>query len=91
VISHRDRNGLHDLSTLLNVGTAVGRTDGQLLECFATRAGDASELAFATLVDRHGPMVLRTCRAILRDEPPGRRPGRRSIRSATACTRSRSP
>ena len=27
-----------------------------------------SELAFATLVERHGPMVLRVCRAILRHE-----------------------
>jgi RNA polymerase sigma factor (sigma-70 family) len=66
------RSGLDGLSTLLNVGTAVGRTDGQLLECFAAEGGDDSELAFATLVDRHGPMVLRTCRAILRDEHDAR-------------------
>jgi DNA-directed RNA polymerase specialized sigma24 family protein len=28
----------------------------------------AAELAFATLVERHGPMVLRACRNVLRDE-----------------------
>jgi RNA polymerase sigma factor (sigma-70 family) len=50
----------------------VGLTDGQLLECFATRGGEASELAFAALVERHGPMVLRTCRAVLRDEHDAR-------------------
>jgi RNA polymerase sigma factor (sigma-70 family) len=59
---------LNGLGILINAGTAVGLTDGQLLECFATRGGDASELAIATLVDRHGPMILRTCRAILQDE-----------------------
>src|SRR5262249_21871739 len=42
--------------------------DGQLLERFATRGGEAAELAFAALVERHGPMVLRACRAVLRDE-----------------------
>jgi RNA polymerase sigma factor (sigma-70 family) len=57
---------------LLSVGTAVGLTDGQLLECFATRMGDASEMAFSVLVEWHGPMVLRTCRAILRDEHDAR-------------------
>jgi RNA polymerase sigma factor (sigma-70 family) len=53
---------------LFDVGTYAGLTDGQLLERFATRGGEAAELAFAALVDRHGPMVLRTCRSILRDD-----------------------
>ena len=42
-------------------------TDGQLLERFAA-GGEAAELAFAALVERHGAVVLQTCRAILRDE-----------------------
>ncbi len=42
-------------------------TDGQLLERFAL-GGEAAELAFAALVERHGPVVLNTCRSILRDE-----------------------
>jgi RNA polymerase sigma factor (sigma-70 family) len=43
-------------------------TDGQLLERFATRDGDPAELAFAALVERHGPMVFRVARAALGDE-----------------------
>ncbi len=42
--------------------------DGQLLERYATGHGDAAEVAFAVLVERHGPMVLRTCRGVLRDD-----------------------
>ena len=29
--------------------------------------GEAAELAFAALVERHGPMVLRVCRGVLAD------------------------
>src|SRR5216110_2119733 len=42
-------------------------TDGQLLERFSTDRGEAGELAFAALVERHGPMVLRVCRGVLAD------------------------
>ncbi len=54
--------------TLFNVGSMSGLTDGELLGLFAKRRDEAGELAFALLVDRHGPMVLRVCRSILRDE-----------------------
>src|ERR1700722_16793704 len=56
------------LSTLFDVGVCSGLTDSQLLERFATHRGEAAELAFAALIDRHGPMVLRACRGILRDD-----------------------
>jgi RNA polymerase sigma factor (sigma-70 family) len=52
-------------------GTSVGWTDRELLECFVDRrhaTSEAAEAAFAAIVDRHGPMVLRTCRRILGDE-----------------------
>jgi RNA polymerase sigma factor (sigma-70 family) len=64
------RNGavVRQLTTLFNVGVAGGLTDGQLLERFASRSGEAAELAFAALVERHGPLVLRVCRSVLRDE-----------------------
>ena len=39
-------------------------TDGQLLEWFVARRDEA---AFEALLSRHGPMVLGTCRRILRD------------------------
>ena len=40
-------------------------SDAALLERFLTRHEQA---ALGILVERHGPMVLRTCRAVLRDE-----------------------
>lgn len=64
----RNDAGLRSLGTLFDAGTVAGLTDGELLERFVSRQGDSSELAFATLVGRHGPMVYRTCRAVLRDE-----------------------
>ena len=48
-----------DVQTLLRAGTTGGLTDGQLLEEFRTRGGEARERAFASLVERHGPAVLR--------------------------------
>ena len=61
------KNGavLRQLRTLFNVGTIRELTDGQLLERFATERSEAAELAFAVLVERHGPMVLRVCRSVL--------------------------
>ena len=55
------------LRTLFNLGTIRELTDGQLLERFATGGGEAAELAFAALVERHGAMVLRVCRSVLAD------------------------
>jgi RNA polymerase sigma factor (sigma-70 family) len=53
--------------TLFDTGTMGGLTDAQLLERFATRNGEAAELAFAAIVERHGPMVIRVCRGVLDD------------------------
>ncbi|HEV3167186.1 MAG TPA: sigma-70 family RNA polymerase sigma factor, partial [Isosphaeraceae bacterium] len=58
---------LRQLRTLFNVGTIRELTDGQLLERFATDRSEAAEFAFAVLVERHGPMVLRVCRGVLAD------------------------
>ncbi|MFI5457215.1 MAG: sigma-70 family RNA polymerase sigma factor [Isosphaerales bacterium] len=63
----KDRAVLRQLRTLFNVGTIAELTDGQILERFATSRGEAAELAFAVLVERHGPMVLRVCRGVLAD------------------------
>ena len=64
------RNGAaaRQLNALFHLGAAGPLTDGQLLERFATRSGEGAELAFAALVERHGPLVLRVCRSVLRDE-----------------------
>jgi RNA polymerase sigma factor (sigma-70 family) len=49
----------------LSGGAAPERTDRQLLEDFVARRDEA---AFAALVSRHGPMVLRVCRRVLGHE-----------------------
>ena len=58
------------MRVLFNTGTVDGLTDGQLLERFAESKGrgESAEPAFAALVARHGPMVHRVCRAVLRDD-----------------------
>ena len=56
------------LHSLFEVGVTSNLTDGQLLERFADRQVETAELAFAALVQRHGPAVLRVCRAILHNE-----------------------
>ncbi len=59
---------LQHVRMLFEAGAVGGLTDKQLLERFRTRDGEAAEWAFAALVERHGPMILRVCRRILRDE-----------------------
>jgi HlyD family secretion protein len=58
---------VNELQTLFNVGVVRELSDGQLLERFAIDRSEAAELAFAVLVERHGPMVLRVCGAVLAD------------------------
>jgi RNA polymerase sigma factor (sigma-70 family) len=54
---------LRQIHHLFVEGTVAGLPDDRLLEQFLTR-GDGA--AFAALVERHGPMVVRTCRSVLR-------------------------
>src|SRR6516165_5341495 len=61
-------DALLQLRTLFGAGALGARSDGYLLERFATGDGEARESAFAALVARHGPLVLRVCRSVLRDE-----------------------
>jgi RNA polymerase sigma factor (sigma-70 family) len=60
--------GIRELQTLFEFGRIGDCTDDQLLDQFRRGAGPAAEMAFATLVQRHGPMVLRVCRSTLNDE-----------------------
>ncbi|QEH35944.1 ECF RNA polymerase sigma factor SigE [Aquisphaera giovannonii] len=53
------------IGRLFREGTADGVSDGELLDRFLSRR---DEDAFAAIVARHGPMVLRVCREVLRDE-----------------------
>jgi RNA polymerase sigma factor (sigma-70 family) len=56
---------LEQVRRLAGGGGAGQPTDGLLLERFAACRDEA---AFATLVRRHGPMVLAVCRGVLRHE-----------------------
>ena len=67
MISDRATGVLRDIQTLFGVGAVGSLTDGQLLDRFLTRHGEAAEAAFEALIERHGPMVLRVCRAQLTD------------------------
>jgi RNA polymerase sigma factor (sigma-70 family) len=55
------------LQTLWGVGVVGSLSDRQLLDRFATGHGEAADLQFQALVERHGPMVLRVCRRLLDD------------------------
>jgi hypothetical protein len=55
------------LRTLFGVGVFSGLSDSDLLDRFAGGSDESAELAFGTIVDRHGPMVLRVCRGVLSD------------------------
>src|SRR5262245_40906952 len=50
---------------LFGAGSAVGLTDGDLLERFAQRRDETAEAAFETLLARHGALVLTVCRQLL--------------------------
>jgi RNA polymerase sigma factor (sigma-70 family) len=56
---------LRYLRDLFGDGTVIGLSDAQLLSRYAASRDGA---AFEALVARHGPMVLATCRAVLRRE-----------------------
>ena len=63
----RDGDALRDLRALLGGGAVGHLSDGQLIERFLARSGAGAESAFAALVERHGPAVLRVCRSVLAD------------------------
>src|SRR5262249_20236100 len=56
---------MRHLRDLFHDGTTVGQSDGQLLARYAQSNDQA---AFEAVVARHGPMVLATCRAVLKHE-----------------------
>src|SRR5579884_2570210 len=55
---------LHHLRSLAAKQASGALSDQQLLETFLTQR---SEMAFAALVQRHGPMVVSVCRRVLRN------------------------
>jgi RNA polymerase sigma factor (sigma-70 family) len=53
------------LKTLFDTGTVAGLSDAELLDRFEMHRDSGAQAAFAALVERHGPMVLRVCRDTL--------------------------
>ena len=60
-------NVFEQVQTLFTAGSSVGVSDRDLLERFLYCGRESSDAAFAALVERHGPMVLRVCRQSLVD------------------------
>ncbi len=58
-------SSLRHLRDLFGGGTAVGLSDHELLRRYAATR---DEPAFEALVARYGPLVVATCRAVLRNQ-----------------------
>src|SRR3954468_2818673 len=58
---------LRQVHRLFNMGLVGTMSDAELLDRFVSRRDESAETAFEELVSRHGPMVLRVCRSVLRD------------------------
>ena len=65
--AHADSRVSDQIRTLLRAGALGSLTDGQLLDHYLSPDGLCSEMAFAALVERHGPMILGVCRRLLTD------------------------
>ena len=50
---------------LFSLGATADLSDGELLDRATDPRDGAAEAAFAVLVERHGPMVLRVCRDLI--------------------------
>ncbi len=60
-------DAIGEIQTLFRDGSVGGLDDAELLERFVARHEATAEAAFRLLVERHGPRILRVCRAILGD------------------------
>ena len=70
MISESSRAAPSYLADLFRDGTPAALSDAELLDRFTagrTAYDEAAEPAFAALLARHGPMVLRVCHAALHD------------------------
>ena len=63
----RHRESFRLVRALISAGTSDGLTDGELIERFLAAEGESAHCAFTALVARHGPVVFRVCRSLLRD------------------------
>ena len=59
---------VRQIGSLFEGAAVIGLSDRQLLDRFIAQRDLAAEAAFAALVARHGPMVLRVCNQLLDDQ-----------------------
>ena len=59
---------VRQIGSLFEGAAVIGLSDRQLLDRFTAQHDSAGEAAFAALVARHGPMVLRVCNQLLGDQ-----------------------
>jgi RNA polymerase sigma factor (sigma-70 family) len=64
----RNSSAFRNMQMVFTVGTVTGRSDGELLEQVRSADRPNCDAAFTALIERHGPMVLRTCRSILHND-----------------------
>ncbi len=67
------------LGMRFGLGSCSGLTETGLIDQFTRSRGEASELAFTVLVERHGPIVLPVCRRLLSDHGFGLATDRRNL------------
>ena len=65
--AHAETRVSEQIRTLFQAGSLGALTDGQLLDRYLSPDGSCSEMAFAAVVERHGPMVMGVCRRLLAD------------------------
>ena len=59
---------IRQLDSLFRVGSVAGLSDTELLALAIASDRAIASIAFETLIRRYGPMVLATCRGVLRNE-----------------------
>ena len=59
---------IRQIESLFAGGSVAGMTDRELIESFNAARDATGEAAFAAIVSRHGPMVLKICAQILGDQ-----------------------
>lgn len=64
---HQSGTYVQPIAALFAAGTTIGLADAELLDRFEGGEGESARVAFEALVERHGPMVFRVCRGVLRD------------------------
>jgi RNA polymerase sigma factor (sigma-70 family) len=65
---NRHAGVFREVHRLYRLGAVGAMNDAQLLARFLARQDEGADAAFEGLVERHGSMVMRVCRSVLRDQ-----------------------